>query len=692
MINLIRVTAEPSAQYIKDWLIKESLTLTHVGKVILASVLALWFSFLMDLEQPRTAVITVAIVMQTHSGMVLSKSYYRLIGSVVGILVSFLLVALFAQEPMLFLFGMALWIGICTAGSLILRDHQSYAFVLAGYTLCIVGLPATVNTDLSFTLAMNRVSEITVGLLCATVVSDVVFPRRMGDAILLAIRQRFKDFTALMIPNAVSQSNKASLMNIMNDVFRVESYQASSTLESDASRTLRLKLTQLNREFMNLATTHHAITEHIRRIKEKGEGHQAHQLESLYQTTGLAVRVTGGEVPVNLDSNPILQQLQQLETHLTDISNLNRVNHPDKNTELQTGILLLQRLLSELMVYIKTYANLDTSTSLKDIPSTGIHFEPVAVLLAGLRGALVLMFTALFWILSAWPSGIEAITMAVVAATLFASSPNPSKTVSQFLTGGLIGAVLGYWVNFNLLVQAQDFLTLIIAILPGIIVASVLTAKPNTAVVGGGIFIVYLSHLGFGKTYQDNHVLFFNDVIADFVGLLCSAVMYQLMDLQSNSWLQQRVVRSLRQLVVNCCQTQEPLQREKFELAVRELIYRSGSTHKTVSKEDQQLLIWFFICLETGHIVINIQQSLNELSDHQTVSSINNTLDSIAQLFTRITHHHFNQSIELIDQSIHQLNQHLHGRESFIKADLQLLKYTLIDHQSWLTHSKVEER
>jgi len=65
----------------------------------------------LNLDQPYWALLTVFIVSQPlQSGQVLAKSLYRIIGTVIGAGVALLFVALFAQERVLFLGALALWI------------------------------------------------------------------------------------------------------------------------------------------------------------------------------------------------------------------------------------------------------------------------------------------------------------------------------------------------------------------------------------------------------------------------------------------------------------------------------------------------------------------------------------------------------------------------------------------------------
>jgi hypothetical protein len=87
-------------------------------KTTASGLIALLVSFTFNLDQPYWALLTVFIVSQPQqSGLVLAKSFYRIIGTVIGAAVALLLVALFAQERVLFLGGLALWVGLCTFGS-----------------------------------------------------------------------------------------------------------------------------------------------------------------------------------------------------------------------------------------------------------------------------------------------------------------------------------------------------------------------------------------------------------------------------------------------------------------------------------------------------------------------------------------------------------------------------------------------
>ncbi|EPG1832800.1 FUSC family protein, partial [Pseudomonas aeruginosa] len=148
-------------------------------KALLAGGLALYLAFGLELEQPQWALMTVFVVSQPYSGMVLAKGMFRLIGTCAGALVSIDMVALYGQASLPFLLLMALWLAFCTAGASLLHNHASYGFVLAGYTAAIVALPASADPATVFDQAVARCSEIGLGILCAALVNVLLWPRRL---------------------------------------------------------------------------------------------------------------------------------------------------------------------------------------------------------------------------------------------------------------------------------------------------------------------------------------------------------------------------------------------------------------------------------------------------------------------------------------------------------------------------------
>src|SRR5229473_5195108 len=118
---------------LRDWLLKKPEWLDHqtvVGlafavKTFAASLLALYIAFCAGLDDPRWAFLTVYIVSQPDSGLVLAKSFYRILGTIAGVVVSIALVFGLSQYGELFVAALALWIGLCNFAAAALRNFAS---------------------------------------------------------------------------------------------------------------------------------------------------------------------------------------------------------------------------------------------------------------------------------------------------------------------------------------------------------------------------------------------------------------------------------------------------------------------------------------------------------------------------------------------------------------------------------------
>lgn len=56
----------------------------YIGKVLVALYLSGWIAMRLGMSSPGTAMITVLVVMNRNTGMVLAKAFYRGVGTVVG--------------------------------------------------------------------------------------------------------------------------------------------------------------------------------------------------------------------------------------------------------------------------------------------------------------------------------------------------------------------------------------------------------------------------------------------------------------------------------------------------------------------------------------------------------------------------------------------------------------------------------
>jgi uncharacterized membrane protein YccC len=139
-----------------------------------AVCLALYVAFSLELDTAYWAGTTAALVCQPSLGASLRKGWFRMIGTLIGAVAIVALTGFFPQNRAGFLISLALWGGLCSMAATLLRNFAAYAAALAGFTAAIIagdelGAVGGANGQ-AFTLAVARVSEIWIGIVCAGIV------------------------------------------------------------------------------------------------------------------------------------------------------------------------------------------------------------------------------------------------------------------------------------------------------------------------------------------------------------------------------------------------------------------------------------------------------------------------------------------------------------------------------------------
>src|SRR5437660_9136005 len=184
-------------------------------RVWAAVSLALYVAFWLELDNAYWAGTSAAIVCQPQLGASLRKGWFRMIGTVVGAVAIVLLTACFPQDRAPFLVGLALWGAGCALVATLLRNFAAYAAALGGYTAAIIAsdqLGATGGPNgQAFMLAIFRVSEIWIGIVCAGIVlagTDFGGARRRLAAVFAAVSAEIVDgFGATLAPAGAMSSD-----------------------------------------------------------------------------------------------------------------------------------------------------------------------------------------------------------------------------------------------------------------------------------------------------------------------------------------------------------------------------------------------------------------------------------------------------------------------------------------------------
>jgi len=611
-----------------DWWQTEFPNWIYVFKMVFAGLLALGIGYALDLESPRSGLITVFIVMQPQSGMILAKSFYRVIGTLVGSVAIVVFVGLFAQTPELFLLATALWIGLCTVGSAHNRNFRSYGFVLSGYTVALIGIPAALNPALTFDSVMTRVTEITVGIVCAGVVSALVFPQASAPGLVRIIRGRFTAFVDLIGGTLGGSADRKALeatnARFVGDIIGLEALRSSAIFEDPEIRLRSGRLTRMNSEFMALSTRVHALHQLMNRLHDSRNPSAQLVIDAISpyfrEVQPLLTRSGGEPVMTAVDAADAALKLESYKQELPRRVRATRDAHThaqelddDAVLDFDTASELLYRVIEELHAYTLTYASLVQRRHEREqwehayAPKTSLVIAGIA----GARAAITLIGLSTFWILSGWPSGDVAALNAAAFCAITSAAPDPAKATRTVTMGVALAVVLGYFYTFHIVPQLDGFWMLAAALTPVLMLAVLLTTKPTLAGYGLGICIFFPFVAVPDNLAHFNAAGYLNESIALMLSLIVTTVAFMVLLPPTTNWTVRHLEKQLRKQVVQACFGKLAHLALQFESGTRDLMHQITMLTGSRPALRKDAFGWMFATLEIGHAVIELRTELH---------------------------------------------------------------------------------
>ncbi|UVE18923.1 FUSC family protein [Pseudomonas sp. LS44] len=652
-----------------EWARTDGVTWIYIAKVLIAVFLTLWLAMRLELPQPSTACITVFIVMQPQSGQVFAKGFYRLIGTVIGLSVMMVLIALFAQERVLFLLTAGIWIGLCTAGAARYRDFRAYACVLAGYTATLIGVPATTAPDTAFMQAIWRLLEICLGVGVATLVSAVIIPQSVGASMRNALYVRFGAFSAFMLDNLRHKLDQRAFasgnMRFASEAVGLEAMRSASSFEDPHMRLRSGRLARMNNEFMVLTTRFHAFHRLRERLLLQGDTRllEALQpcLEPLEELLGeLRDRpLTDSNAAVLAERLSLLRE--QLRPQIRQARAALDANNATQLLDFNSASELLYRLVDDLHNYSLTHASLAARHHEREQWDANFSTKanPLAAAVAGVRTGMMIILFGAFWIVSAWPSGAMFALNGVAILALASSSPNPPKMAAQMAMGTALSAVLGISLNIFVMPLIDGFPLLCLVLSPVFVFGIFLSTRPQWAGYGVGMLIFFCVGALPANPIAYNPAGLFNNYLALVLAQGLSAVVIAVFLPPNSPWLWRRLHRDLRQRVVFAVSGPAPGLVANFESGTRDLLNQAYGLAASRPDVQSDLMRWAFLVLEIGHAVIELrheQERLPALPRYAEATAWRQAIRalgrSLIRLFVKPSADNLQRALSMLDQAI----------------------------------------
>ncbi|KAI3590261.1 Transport-related membrane protein [Cupriavidus sp. U2] len=480
-----------------------------------ASLIALYIAFLMNLDDPKWAAMTVWIVAQPHRGMTLSKSQYRIVGTVIGAVVAVALTALFAQTPELFLLTLAARIGICTAVATSLRNFRSYAGVLAGYTAAIVGMGAGTAPLHAFDIAVARCLYIILGIVVeAALTSCFAIGEPDRD-----LRNRFDRYVAQASGMCARLLRRDQDGEAMHRLFAgAMVLDNAAEFSAAASSTARRKLghfRELAVSVLAQLAAAQTLGEQLARFPEIDNG-------LVEDTACLLDRVTKAPDGLRTDIAAMqwrVDQALQREGARTD---------GDATPQLM--------VLNRIRLLLAALQDVTTRAAQVDQPEVGAsrqrltyHIDAVLAWRNGLRAFAAVLAASAFWIFSAWPAGAGFVTISGVVSALFATRPNAVGVSLAFLKGAVCAALVAALCNFALLPAISGVVPFACVVGCCMVAAGVAMCNPRIAAIGNGAAVFFWNFISPLNGARIADAAFLNGAVATLIGIAFGAAAFSIL-------------------------------------------------------------------------------------------------------------------------------------------------------------------
>lgn len=612
------VWARAAKMVTRSWMVSDGVVWLHLLKTAIAALLALGIAMRLELSSPRTAMATVAVLMQPFSGMVLSKSFYRIVGTTLGMIAAVMLGALFPQQAELYMLGMTIWISACTAAAVRYRQFQWYAFVLAGYTAALIGIPVVFEPSGLFMAALTRAAEVTIGILCSGAVSALFLPLRSSTALRHILRTRYTHFcvfaASVLSEKVENAAYERRFADLVDQIVGFEATRGFASFEDPNTRVRSRRLARLNSEFTNACTRLHALHQLLKRM-EAGKSRPLTDAVRPYfaELSGLLIRL---KVPLNPDEARAASaalELDLFQSTLPKRAHETRrsleASAPELMLDFDTTMELLYRFVGEFLGYTEAYASLSDQNHVleRTVTKHVVKTNGYVVGFTFLRAMVSVGATGAFWIATNWPSGGFAVIGAAVVCALSSTSPNTSKSAAQMAVGVALATVVGYIYTCFVYPSIEGFPLLCAVLTPVLTLGAFLSMRPTTAGYGAAFGLLFCLLAGPDNVVVYTPDLIINNGIAVVVGMLLSALVFAVIFPTQMPWRIEKIKRDLRRQMALACTGELVGLDQTFQSSTHDLMFQLRALLMTRSEQHRDALRWTLALLEVGHSTIDLR-------------------------------------------------------------------------------------
>ncbi|RUX29688.1 FUSC family protein [Mesorhizobium sp. M2A.F.Ca.ET.042.01.1.1] len=610
-------------------------------RTVSAGLIALLAAYALKLDHPQWAMMTVFIVAQPVAGMVLAKGFYRLLGTLAGGLAAIGITSLSGANPWLLITVLALWVGICTLVSSLLRNPEAYGAALAGYTAMIISLPALGQPIVVVDLAIARCAEIVLGILCAGVTSRLILPKLAADAIISRLKRSILDL-AEYAGGAFSDGDPASLAalqrKLITDAQTLAEMRTYARLEAPSfaprAHPVRRTIGQLLWALSAARTLHsHRAPKNAALIPMRRD---------LKAFVG-ELAATPGALD---DTGPWVARLDAIAGKAREVPALPDDAGANDAAEDKVGTITRLTIAGDFAEALKQVLDgldalrspVSRKSNERSQPALVVHRDYQAAWRNAVRAALATLLVAVFWLTTKWSEAAGTVILVAVVSSLFATRPDPVQSAWGFFTGTLIALPFAFLVGQVALPALPGFGWFMLFVVPILVPAALGMANPRHVGVATAFAINFLAFLSPHQQMIYDPGPFFAGSASILVGILIAIGVF-IVVLPADPWVTvERISQAMREDLARLCLHERIPRRSAFESLAYDRINQLMPQVQRTGRRGDPILGGSIAAVTVGLEVLRLRHAqLDSAVPRETVESIGNFLRGLARelLFRR---------------------------------------------------------
>ncbi|MFK4724201.1 putative membrane protein YccC [Bradyrhizobium niftali] len=599
-------------------------------KTFAASMLALVIALAMDLPRPYWAMATVYITSQPLAGATSSKAFFRVMGTLVGATMTVALVPNLIDAPELLCLAIALWVGLCLYLSLLDGTPRSYVFMLAGYTVALIGFPSVSEPGAIFDTAVARVEEISLGIICASLVSTIVFPRSVAPAVAHRVDSWLSDARRLsevvLLREGSGETRRGKRLNLATDIVEIDTLSTHLAYDRLTDRNAVTGLSEIRLRMLTLLPVIASLEDRLAALGEEALRRQP-ELKRLLEDLAQWI---ASDVSERRPAERIRAAISEQQAVLDGGADWERIITTSLLSRLRELVDLSRdcRVLTEAIAESRNVSTLELAFHSEAGAAPVRHRDRGLALWSAAGAVVAILICCAFWIGTGWPDGASAPMMAAVACSFFAAQDEPARFIRSFGRWSLVAIVVVAVYLFAVVPAISHLEVLVVALAPTFLLYGFLIGRPATAGTGMALAANTATLLAIQSTYSADFASYANSAVAFFIGVVIAEIVTRIARGVGAEWVANRLVLSNWKALAVAAERRGQRDRAEFAglmlhrlgLLVQRIAYLSESDRRDTDSLAQ---------LRIGINIIDLRRARYGLAA-STIAVIDDMLDRLA--------------------------------------------------------------